>query len=126
MLLQTFFKTLPDDFEPSEAEAVDSQRPAALEGASAAAESTQTAAAVTDEAASATSDVSDSNVSKADKSSHRGRVTTGPSKGCRWYIKEILLDHPMWKEARFWEQSLWQCVMEQVGIIFMSITSPRH
>jgi hypothetical protein len=30
------------------------------------------------------------------------------------YIKEILLDHAMWKDARFWEQSLWQCVMEQL------------
>lgn len=33
----------------------------------------------------------------------------------RLYVKEILLGHEMWKDARFWEQTLWQCVMEQVN-----------
>jgi hypothetical protein len=109
LLLQTFFKTLPDDFEAPESSAADDR-------ANAGAESVQVAAA--DEAVSATNDASDSNVSKADKVLKTGaRVTAGPTKGCRWYIKEILLDHPMWKEARFWEQSLWQCVMEQVRTV---------
>ncbi len=41
------------------------------------------------------------------------------TRGARVYIKEVLLDHDMWKDGRFWEQSLWQCVMEQV--IYLNI-----
>jgi hypothetical protein len=33
----------------------------------------------------------------------------------RQYLKEIIVSHPLWQEGRFWEQALWQCVLEQVG-----------
>ncbi len=37
------------------------------------------------------------------------------SRDSRQYLKDVLITHPLWKEARFWEQALWQCVLEQVG-----------
>ncbi|CAE7662112.1 unnamed protein product, partial [Symbiodinium microadriaticum] len=35
----------------------------------------------------------------------------------RQYLKEILICHPIWAEGRFWEQALWQCVLEQLQMI---------
>lgn len=32
----------------------------------------------------------------------------------RVYLKEILVDHPIWKKKEFWEQILWDCVLDQV------------
>jgi hypothetical protein len=32
----------------------------------------------------------------------------------RKYLKEIIISHSLWQEGRFWEQALWQCVLEQV------------
>lgn len=32
----------------------------------------------------------------------------------RIYIKELVTCHNIWKDGRFWEQTLWHCVMEQV------------
>lgn len=32
----------------------------------------------------------------------------------RQYIKELLLSHPIWKDGNYWEQTLWQCAIEQV------------
>lgn len=32
----------------------------------------------------------------------------------RQFLKEIIISHQLWQEGRFWEQALWQCVMEQV------------
>lgn len=34
----------------------------------------------------------------------------------RQYLKEIIISHTLWQEGRFWEQALWQCVLEQVNI----------
>jgi hypothetical protein len=33
----------------------------------------------------------------------------------RQFLKEIVVSHPIWQEGRFWEQALWQCVLEQVS-----------
>ena len=32
----------------------------------------------------------------------------------RKFLKEIIISHSLWQEGRFWEQALWQCVLEQV------------
>ena len=32
----------------------------------------------------------------------------------RHYIKERLLQHPIWQDGNYWEQALWQCAIEQV------------
>jgi hypothetical protein len=32
----------------------------------------------------------------------------------RQYIKELLTAHPIWKDGTYWEQTLWQCAIEQV------------
>lgn len=47
----------------------------------------------------------DSNDSQAPEEISRDR---------RQYLKELLIAHPIWGEGRFWEQALWQCVLEQV------------
>ena len=44
------------------------------------------------------------------------------SRDRRQYLKEILVSHPIWAEGRFWEQALWQCVVEQVDDVWTSIT----
>ena len=33
----------------------------------------------------------------------------------RKYIKDLLIPHPIWKDGNFWEQTLWQCAIEQVS-----------
>lgn len=33
----------------------------------------------------------------------------------RQYIKERLLGHRLWQDGNFWEQTLWQLALEQVG-----------
>lgn len=35
----------------------------------------------------------------------------------RQFIKEKLMGHAIWQDGNFWEQALWQCAIEQVGII---------
>ena len=32
----------------------------------------------------------------------------------RQYLKELLLAHPIWRDGNYWEQTLWQCAIEQV------------
>jgi hypothetical protein len=34
--------------------------------------------------------------------------------GNREYLKSTLMAHDIWKDRSFWEQTLWQCAMEQV------------
>jgi len=34
----------------------------------------------------------------------------------RVYLKELLVDHSIWKKKEFWEQILWDCVLDQVCI----------
>jgi hypothetical protein len=34
--------------------------------------------------------------------------------GNREYLKSTLMAHDIWKDRSFWEQTLWQCTMEQV------------
>ena len=35
----------------------------------------------------------------------------------RMYLKELLISHPLWLDGRFWEQALWQCVLEQLMLV---------
>eukprot|EP01032_Pedospumella_encystans_P009944 gene9944-11660_t len=35
----------------------------------------------------------------------------------RMYIKELLITHPIWKDGNYWEQTLWQCAIEQLQAI---------
>jgi hypothetical protein len=35
----------------------------------------------------------------------------------RRFLKEIIISHSLWQEGRFWEQALWQCVLEQVPLL---------
>ena len=35
----------------------------------------------------------------------------------RTYLREELIGHPLWADARFWEQALWQLVMDQLQTI---------
>jgi hypothetical protein len=37
--------------------------------------------------------------------------------GRRMYLKELLISHVIWLDGRFWEQALWQCVLEQLVMI---------
>jgi hypothetical protein len=39
----------------------------------------------------------------------------------RVYLKELLLSHPIWKDKSFWEQTLWDCILEQVRNSFINI-----
>jgi hypothetical protein len=32
----------------------------------------------------------------------------------RQYIKDLLISHPIWRDGNYWEQTLWQCAIEQV------------
>lgn len=32
----------------------------------------------------------------------------------RQYIKDLLTAHPIWRDGNYWEQTLWQCAIEQV------------
>ena len=34
----------------------------------------------------------------------------------REFIKEALINHPIWRDGNYWEQALWQCVIQQVWI----------
>lgn len=38
----------------------------------------------------------------------------------RLYIKELLITHPIWKDGNYWEQTLWQCAIEQVRAMKLS------
>lgn len=42
----------------------------------------------------------------------------GRDTGLRQYLKDSLIDHPIWHDGTFWEQVLWQCTVEQVGYSF--------
>lgn len=44
-----------------------------------------------------------------DDDDDRGRDT-----GQRQYLKDKLIEHPIWHDGTFWEQVLWQCTIEQV------------
>ncbi len=57
----------------------------------------------------------------AQRLSSRSEDDEGRERGIehREFIKERLLDHPLWKEGQFWEQALWQCAIEQVGILYI-------
>jgi hypothetical protein len=62
------------------------------------------------------------------KTVSRERSTSGDNEDhnirdtdCREYLKEVLINNPLWREARFWEQALWQCVLEQVLLSFITI-----
>ena len=35
----------------------------------------------------------------------------------RRYLRELLVHHPLWKDSRFWEQALWQLIMDQLATI---------
>eukprot|EP01038_Epipyxis_sp_PR26KG_P012593 gene12593-16887_t len=35
----------------------------------------------------------------------------------RQYIKERLVNHPIWQDGNYWEQALWQCALEQLATI---------
>jgi len=35
----------------------------------------------------------------------------------RRYLRELLIGHPLWAEARFWEHALWQLVIDQLQTI---------
>jgi len=35
----------------------------------------------------------------------------------RQYLKELLLAHPIWRDGNYWEQTLWQCAIEQLQTI---------
>ena len=37
----------------------------------------------------------------------------------RKYLKELLITHSIWLDSRFWEQALWQCVLDQLVMIQM-------
>ncbi len=39
----------------------------------------------------------------------------------RQYIKEKLTTHPIWQDGNYWEQALWQCAIEQVGLIVFDV-----
>lgn len=34
----------------------------------------------------------------------------------RIYLKEFICKHTIWHDLRFWEQTLWHCVTEQVCV----------
>jgi hypothetical protein len=38
----------------------------------------------------------------------------GSDTALRQYLKDRLVDHPLWHDGTFWEQVLWQCTLEQV------------
>ena len=38
----------------------------------------------------------------------------GRDTALRQYLKDRLVDHPLWHDGTFWEQVLWQCTLEQV------------
>lgn len=40
--------------------------------------------------------------------------STFQSRSSRVYLKELLVNHPIWKKKEFWEQILWDCVLDQV------------
>jgi hypothetical protein len=44
----------------------------------------------------------------------RGREDGGAR---RKYLKELLISHSIWSDGRFWEQALWQCVLDQLVMI---------
>ena len=99
-LLQTFFKNLPDTSQTNEsAPPGNSSADTACSGDS-----------IDDETVEQTGESSSNRSLSKENKRESMRYN-------RWYIKEILLDNSMWKEPRFWEQSLWQCVMEQVPFI---------
>jgi hypothetical protein len=58
------------------------------------------------------------NSSNSDNSSlslnERGREDGGAR---RKYLKELLISHSLWLDGRFWEQALWQCVLDQLVMI---------
>jgi hypothetical protein len=49
-----------------------------------------------------------------DRDSSSSQPVDETSRDRRQYLKELLISHPIWAEGRFWEQALWQCVLEQV------------
>eukprot|EP00602_Paraphysomonas_sp_CaronLab_P002722 CAMPEP_0185022944 /NCGR_PEP_ID=MMETSP1103-20130426/5650_1 /TAXON_ID=36769 /ORGANISM="Paraphysomonas bandaiensis, Strain Caron Lab Isolate" /LENGTH=719 /DNA_ID=CAMNT_0027555273 /DNA_START=206 /DNA_END=2365 /DNA_ORIENTATION=+ len=53
--------------------------------------------------------------SETQESDNSRRESDG--EGRRQYLKEIVIAHPIWQEGRFWEQALWQCVLEQLQMI---------
>jgi hypothetical protein len=40
----------------------------------------------------------------------------------REYLKETLCEHPIWQDSKFWEQVLWQLILEQFESIPYDIT----
>jgi hypothetical protein len=56
-------------------------------------------------------------VENEDSSSDDDEEEDGAARGAenRQYIKELLTAHPIWKDGTYWEQTLWQCAIEQVS-----------
>lgn len=41
----------------------------------------------------------------------------------RQFIKERLMGHPIWQDGNYWEQTLWQCALEQVNATLLYVFS---